>query len=149
MTISADHLLRLVSSSALSKLVAQRGQHRHTSLMDDVFELNEQVRDTFPELDPDAYRLVVETQRYVGAREQFVGRLLLDPEEYLEAARTASVDALAEMFARPTDPPTGVRSYGVIEQRTEAARRRRERTTELHLDEHSQRPALCRRNASR
>lgn len=178
MTISADHLLRLVSSSPLSELVAQRGHHRHASLMDDVFELNEQVRDAFPELDPDAYRLVVETQRYVGAREQFVGRLLdegaaardfslLDPEDYLEAARTATKDALADVFAttvfdppspwldptvvaegvqefrprvaarrrppRPTDPPPGPDPMERVERRAEAARRRRERTAELHL----------------
>ncbi|HVD89466.1 MAG TPA: hypothetical protein VNB91_11280, partial [Jatrophihabitantaceae bacterium] len=118
MTISADHLLRLVSSSPLSELMTQRGHHRHASLMDDVFELNEQVRDMFPELDPDAYRLVVETQRYVGAREQFVSRLLdegaaardfslLDPEEYLEAARTVPPDELAEVFATTVfDPPS-------------------------------------------
>lgn len=178
MTISADHLLRLVSSSPLSELVAQRGHHRHASLMNDVFELNEQVRVAFPELDPDAYRLVVETQRYVGAREQFVGRLLdegaaardfslLDPEEYLEAARTAPLDALAEVFAttvfdppspwldpavvaegvqqfrprvavrrrppRPADPPAGPDPMERVERRAEAARRRRDRGAELHL----------------
>lgn len=178
MTISADHLLRMVTSSPLSELVAQRKHHRHASLMDDVFELNQQVRDAFPELDPDAYRLVVETQRYVGAREQFVGRLLdegaaardfslLDPEEYLEAARTASLDELAEVFdttvfdppspwldpaviadgvrefrprtgarrrpPRPADPPPGPDPMLRVEQRADAARRRRERAAELHL----------------
>lgn len=178
MTISADHLLRMVSSSPLSELVAQRGHHRHASLMDDVFELTEQVRDAFPELDAEAYRLVVETQRYVGAREQFVGRLLdegaaardfslLDPEEYLEAARTASIEELAEVFAttvfdppdpwldpavvadgvlrfrprtstrrrppRPADPATGPDPMDRVEERAEAARTRRARAAELHL----------------
>src|SRR5205807_2017922 len=136
--ISADHLLRMVASSPLSELVAQRKHHRHASLMDDVFELNEQVRDAFSDLDPDAYRLVVETQRYVGAREQFVGRLLdegaaardfslLDPEDYLEAARTASIGELAEVFATTVfDPPSpwldpSVVAEGIREFRPRAA----------------------------
>jgi hypothetical protein len=118
MTIAADHLLRLVRSSPLSELIAQRAHHSHPSLMADVHGLHEQVRDVFPDLDGDAYRLVVETQRYVDAREQFVGRLLdegaaardfslLDPELYLQAAFTASSDVLAEVFAGVVfDPPS-------------------------------------------
>ncbi|MFF4599864.1 hypothetical protein [Amycolatopsis sp. NPDC001319] len=178
MTISADELLRMVVASPLSELIAERKHHRHAALMDDVFALNEQVKDTFPALDPEAYRLVVETQRYVGAREQFVGRLLdegaaardfslLDPEEYLEAARAASPDELAEVFAstvfdppapwldpavvaegiagfrpraairrrppRPADPPPGPDPMLRVEERAEAARIRRARAAELHL----------------
>lgn len=178
MTVSADHLLRMVTSSPLSELVTQRKHHRHASLMDDVVELNQQVRDVFPDLDPDAYRLVVETQRYVNAREQFVGRLLdegaasrdfslLDPEEYVEAARTAALDDLADVFAdtvfdppnpwldpaviaegisefrprsvprrrppRPVDPAPGPDPVQRVEERADAARRRRQRAAELHL----------------
>lgn len=142
MTISADHLLRLVSSSPLSELVAERRHHSHESLIDEVRALNRQVHEAFPDLDPDAYRLVQEAQRYVGAREAFVSRLLdegaatqdfslLDPEEYLEAARTAGVDALAEVFGRVVfDPPEpwldpDVVADIVTEFRPRAALRRR------------------------
>lgn len=142
MTIAADHLLRLVGSSPLSELVAQRAHHSHPSLMADVFGLHEQVRDAFPDLDNDAYRLVVETQRYIGAREQFVGRLLdegaaardfslLDPEQYLEAALTASSAALAEVFAAVVyDPPNPwldpvTVADGVRKFRPQSAMRRR------------------------
>jgi hypothetical protein len=98
-------------------LVAERRHHSHESLIDEVRALNKQVHEAFPDLDPEAYRLVQEAQRYVGAREAFVARLLdegaasqdfslLDPEEYLEAARTAAMDALAEVFGRVVfDPP--------------------------------------------
>lgn len=117
MTISADHLLRLVSESPLSELIAQRQHHSHGALIDQVLALDVLVKRSFPGLDPDAYRLVQETQRYISAREGFVARLLdegaaardfslLDPEDYLEAARTATPAALAEVFARVVfDPP--------------------------------------------
>jgi hypothetical protein len=118
MAISADHLLRMVSSSPISELIAQRRHHDHRSLMPNVFELSTQVKDRFPDLDPDAYALVVATQRYVGARDDFVVRLLaegaaakdfsmLEPEEYLEAARTASMAELAAVFDQVVfDPPS-------------------------------------------
>lgn len=118
MTISADHLLRMVASSPLAELVSERRHHTHATLMDDVRLLNERVVDTFPSLDPEMLRLVVETQRYVNAREQFVTRLLdegsaaqdfslLDPEDYLSAALTADLAALAEVFKTTVfDPPS-------------------------------------------
>lgn len=60
--------------------------------MDKVHALTSLVAESFPDLDPQAFRVVVEAQRYVGAGESFVGRLLdeagtsrdfalLDPEE--------------------------------------------------------------------
>ncbi len=118
MSISADHLLRMVSSSPISELIAQRRHHDHRSLMQNVFALNNQVKNRFPDLDPDAYALVVATQRYVGARDDFVVRLLaegaaakdfsmLEPEEYLETARTASMADLAAVFEQVVfDPPS-------------------------------------------
>lgn len=118
LTISADHLLRLVSGSPLSELVAQRRHHSHNELIGDVQRLDKQVTEQFPELDQVMVRLVQEAQRYVDAREQFVTRLLdegaavrdfslLDPEEYLQTARTASREALGQVFGTVVvDPPT-------------------------------------------
>lgn len=117
LTISADHLLRLVFTSPLSELIAQRRHHTHEGLIDDVRRLDAQVTELFPELDEVTFRLVQEAQRYVSARERFVTRLLdegavardfslLDPEQYLEAARAASLDDLAEVFSCVVvDPP--------------------------------------------
>jgi hypothetical protein len=108
----------MVSSSPISELISQRRHHDHKTLMPNVFELNRLVKDRYPDLDADTYALVVQTQRYVGARDEFVIRLLaegaaakdfsmLDPEEYLEAARTAKLHALAEVFAHVVfDPPS-------------------------------------------
>lgn len=129
MTISADHLLRLVSSSPLSELIAQRRHHNHGSLMDNVIALTDEVKDRFPDLDQDAYQLVVQTQRYIGARDEFVGRLLaegaaskdfsmLDPEEYLEAAYTASMSDLAAVFGPVVfDPPSPWLDPATVAQR--------------------------------
>ena len=61
-------------------------------------------------------RSIVEAQRYIGARESFVSRLLdeggasrdfslLEPEHYVTAARTAARAALAEVFARTVFDP--------------------------------------------
>ncbi|GAA0314572.1 hypothetical protein [Kineococcus aurantiacus] len=117
LSVFADHLLRLVSSAPLSELIAERRHHAHAGLLDEVRGLTVLVTEAFPDLDARAYRVVVETQRYIGAREAFVARLLdeggaskdfslLDPEEYLTAARTATVGELGQVFARTVfDPP--------------------------------------------
>lgn len=117
LSVFADHLLRLVSSAPLSELIAERRHHAHAELVDEVRALTGLVSDAFPDLDPQAYRVVVQAQRYVGARESFVTRLLdegaasrdfslLDPEDYLSAARTATPAALAQVFGRTVfDPP--------------------------------------------
>lgn len=118
LSVFADHLLRLVSSAPLSELIAERRHHTHADLVDEVRALTGLVSDAFPDLDPQAYRVVVQAQRYVGARESFVTRLLeegaasrdfslLDPEDYLTAARTAGQSDLAQVFARAVfDPPS-------------------------------------------
>lgn len=118
LTVSADHLLRLVSSAPMAELVAERRHHAQVDLLERVHGLTGLVAESFPDLDPQAYRVVVEAQRYVGARESFVGRLidegaasrdfsLLDPEDYLTAARTAPTGALAAVFAGTVfDPPS-------------------------------------------
>lgn len=118
LSVFADHLLRLVSSAPLSELIAERRHHAHADLVDEVRALTGLVSDAFPDLDPQAYRVVVQAQRYVGARESFVTRLLdegaasrdfslLDPEDYLTAARTGTKSELAAVFARAVfDPPS-------------------------------------------
>lgn len=71
-------------------------------------ELQELVTDLFPQLDPLARKLVVEALRYVDAAEGLLQRVLseggmalnfdqLDPEEYLTAARGASLEELASV----------------------------------------------------
>ncbi len=118
LSVFADHLLRLVSSAPLSELIAERRHHAHADLVDEVRALTGLVSDAFPDLDPQAYRVVVQAQRYVGARETFVTRLLdegaasrdfslLDPEDYLTAARTGTQPELAQVFAQTVfDPPS-------------------------------------------
>jgi hypothetical protein len=118
LSVFADHLLRLVSSAPLSELIAERRHHMHADLVDEIQTLTGLVADAFPDLDPQAYRVVVQAQRYVGARESFVTRLLeegaasrdfslLDPEDYLTAARTGTQQELAQVFARAVfDPPS-------------------------------------------
>lgn len=117
--VAADYLLRLVSGSTIDEMISERRHHEHPSLLADVRDLCAHVSAEFADLDADAYLLVVEAQRYVGAREEFLGRLLdegaqaknfslLDPEEYLAAARTAEpavlADALAELVFDPPSP---------------------------------------------
>ena len=116
--VAADYLLRLVSGSTIEAMIAERRHHEHPSLLSDVRDLCAQVSAEFPALEADAYLLVVEAQRYVGAREEFLGRLLdegarardfslLDPEEYLTAARTASPGPLADALTGFVfDPPS-------------------------------------------
>jgi hypothetical protein len=116
--VAADYLLRLVSGSTIGEMISERRHHEHPSLLAEVRDLCAQVSSEFPGLDGGAYLLVVEAQRYVGAREEFLGRLLdegaqakdfslLDPEEYLAAARTAAPTALAEALAGVIfDPPS-------------------------------------------
>ena len=116
--VAADYLLRLVSGSTIEAMIAERRHHEHPSLLSDVRDLCAQVSAEFPALEADAYLLVVEAQRYVGAREEFLGRLLdegarardfslLDPEEYLTAARTALPGPLADALTGFVfDPPS-------------------------------------------
>jgi hypothetical protein len=116
--VAADYLLRLVSSSTIDEMISERRHHEHPGLLSDVRDLCAHVSSDFPDLDVDAYLLVVEAQRYVGAREDFLSRLLdegaqakdfslLDPEEYLAAARTAAPTILAEALAGMVfDPPS-------------------------------------------
>jgi hypothetical protein len=115
--VAADYLLRLVSGSTIDEMISERRHHEHPSLLADVRDLCALVSAEFGELEAEAYLLVVEAQRYVGAREEFLGRLLdegaqakdfslLDPEEYLAAARTVPLGTLADALEEFVfDPP--------------------------------------------
>lgn len=118
MTIHADHLFRLVGNAILAELMAQHRHHDHQSLMDDVYRLDELVRDTFSDLDAEMFALVTQTQRYNDARDQFMERLLaegaaskdfslLEPGDYVATARTANPSELARVFDGIVfDPPS-------------------------------------------
>lgn len=108
--VFANELSRLVATAPLHELLAERRFHDNSGFIGRVGDLQRLVTDQFPQLDPAAYKLLVEAQRYVDAVEDLLGRVLdeggdvrnfslLDPEEYLDAARTASVEQLAAVVA--------------------------------------------------
>lgn len=129
MTITADHLFRLVGNAVLAELMAQHRHHDHQTLMHDVHALDDLVRDVFPNLDAEMFALVSATQRYNDARDQFMDRLLkegaaskdfslLEPEDYLAAARSAKSTELASVFAGIVfDPPSPLLDPGTIARR--------------------------------
>ncbi|MGH2712557.1 MAG: hypothetical protein ACRDM7_01480 [Thermoleophilaceae bacterium] len=106
--VFANELTRLVSDAPLSDLLAERRFHDDEDYVAHVGELQKLVTDEFPALDPAAYKLLLEAQRYVDAVQSLLERVLdeggetrnlqlLDPEEYLQAARAATLDELAEV----------------------------------------------------
>jgi hypothetical protein len=108
--VFANELSRLVATAPLNELLDERRFHDDSGFLARVGELQRMVTDQFPALDPAAYKLLLEAQRYVGAVEDLLGRVLdeggearnfslLDHEEYLDAARTASIQQLAEVAA--------------------------------------------------
>lgn len=118
LSVHADELLRLTRTAPLTELIAERRYHDHRELFGEVKALNDLVSERMPELDSDAYRLIVEAQRYVDAVQEMVERVLdeggeardfsvLDPEDYRAAALTARPEDLAEVFASVVfDPPS-------------------------------------------
>ncbi|MFI6814477.1 hypothetical protein ACIBG7_18850 [Nonomuraea sp. NPDC050328] len=115
--IAANYLLLLVRRRSIEVMVAERHQHRHPHLIEDVRAVTLLVNERFPHLDPMAYEVTVEAQRYLGVRTDFVERLLeegaraedfglLRHEQYLTAARGSSLEALAEALSGFVfDPP--------------------------------------------
>lgn len=108
--VFANELGRLVVSATLPELLAERRVHDDRGLIDRVADLQRLVTDDFPELDPAAYKLLLEAQRYVDTVEDLLNRVLdeggdttnlqlLDPEEYLTAARNSTVEELATVAA--------------------------------------------------
>lgn len=108
--VFANELSRLVETAPLTELLEERRFHDDSNFVTRVGDLQRLVTDQFPELDPPAYKLLLEAQRYIGAVEDLLGRVLdeggesrnfslLDPEEYLEAARTATKEQLAQVVA--------------------------------------------------
>lgn len=117
LSVYADELARLTRTAPLGELIAERRYHDHGGLFGEVKSLNDLVSERMPQLDSDAYRLVVEAQRYIDAVQTMVERVLdeggeardfsvLDPEDYRAAALTAHPDDLAEVFSTIVfDPP--------------------------------------------
>jgi hypothetical protein len=108
--VFTNELSRLVATAPLDELLAERRYHDHSGFISRIGDLQRLVTDQFPQLDPAAYKLLLEAQRYIGAVEDLLGRVLdesghahnfslLDPEEYLDAARTATMEQLAEVAA--------------------------------------------------
>jgi hypothetical protein len=108
--VFANELSRLVATAPLEELLDERRFHDDSGFMNRVGDLQRLVTDQFPDLDPAAYKLLLEAQRYIGSVEDMLGRVLdeggevrnfslLDPEEYLNAARTATIEQLAEVAA--------------------------------------------------
>jgi hypothetical protein len=115
--VFANELGRLVSDATLLELLAERRFHDDRGFIERVAELQRLVTDEFPALDPAAYKLLLEAQRYVGAVEGVLNRILdeggdatnlqlLDPEEYLTAARNATMAELATVGAEIVFDPT-------------------------------------------
>ena len=119
--VNADHLNRLVTSSPLGELLTERRHHRSgDALLGEAKELIALVVERFPGLAADGDRLIREAVRYSHAVQRFISRLLdeatthrdfsmLDAEQYLTAALTATKEALAQAFGAvifdPPNPP--------------------------------------------
>lgn len=114
--VFANELSRLIATAPLSELLVERRFHDDSGFIGRVGDLQRLVTDQFPQLDPAAYKLLLEAQRYVGVVEDLLGRVLdeggaarnfslLDPEEYLEASRAASIEQLAEVAAEVAFDP--------------------------------------------
>jgi hypothetical protein len=108
--VFANELTRLVANAPLSELLSERRFHDDSGFIRRVADLQRLVTDQFPQLDPGAYTLLLEAQRYVSTVEDMLARVLdeggdvsnfslLDAEEYLDAARTATVEDFAAVAA--------------------------------------------------
>jgi hypothetical protein len=119
--------------------VAERGFDAEDRLHKTAQQLQLLVSDLYPELDALAWKLVVEALRYVDAAESLLQRVLadggvslnfdqLDPEEYLTAAREASVDQLATVAVEVVfDPAAPWADAGTVIETFEQYRPRRPR----------------------
>jgi hypothetical protein len=135
--VFANELGRLVAGATLPELLAERRFHDDRGFIDRVADLQRLVTDDFPALDPAAYKLLLEAQRYIGAVEDLLHRVLdeggdasnlqlLDPEEYLTAARNATLDELSVVGAGVVfDPASPWVDAGDILDAVESYRPRR------------------------
>ena len=117
LAVCADYLARLIDHASFEELVAERRHHRSAKvLLDRAGAVVKQATARFPQLVPEAEELVREAVRYSAAEAAFIDRLLdvagtrrdfsmLDPEQYLTAALSASRDALAAAFAETVFDP--------------------------------------------
>jgi hypothetical protein len=108
LAIAADYLARLVDTSTIDVLLAERPNHVQDGLMQRVSRLAVVVQDRFADIDTGA--VVRLAQRYIDAQLRFHDRLvehgaavrdysLLDPEQYLTAARARGLGELAQALA--------------------------------------------------
>jgi len=135
--VYANRLQQLVADATLAELVAERGFDADDRLYQTAEELQTLVTDLYPELDTPAWKLVEEALRYVDAAEGLLQRVLsegglalnfdqLDPEEYLTAARGASLDELAVVAVDVVfDPATPWVDAGAIIETLEQYQPRR------------------------
>lgn len=111
LNVFADELELLTDSAPLGELIAERRMHDHSDLISDVQELNQLVTDHAPELDRAAVALIGAAQGYLAAVQRMVERIfedggetrdfsVLNPEDYYQAAKTATVAELAAVFDR-------------------------------------------------
>jgi len=133
----ANEVNRLVAAAPLEELLEERRFHDRGDLISQVAALNRLVTDEYPDLDAPAYRLVTEAQRYLSAVQDLVSRVLeeggeardfgvLAPEDYLTAAITAPIAALAQVFATAVfDPARPWVDAGAIVEVVETYRPRR------------------------
>lgn len=102
----ADALNRLVMTGTLSELLEQSRQYESSGYLETLNTLSALVRAKQTDLEPAAYALTLEAQRYNAALEHAADRIIeegarggdyrvLPPEDYLALARTADVDTLA------------------------------------------------------
>ncbi|MEE1751161.1 hypothetical protein [Streptomyces sp. SP18CS02] len=149
LAIHTGHLLELVHSKTIEELEKERHHHRSGApLLDHAHLLVDAVSSRFPALRASSTRLIDEALRYSAAVEEFFDRLLqqararrdfsmLLPEQYVSAARSASVDALADVFAGVVFDPAGaeITTAQVLiaaqERRPPPPRRRPERPAAL------------------
>jgi hypothetical protein len=137
--VYANRLQQLVADAPLAELVAERSFDDEERIHKTAQELQELVTDIFPQLDRLAWKLVIEALRYVDAAEGLLQRVLgeggmalnfdqLDPEEYLTAARSATLDKLATVATDAVfDPAMPWADAGAVIKTVEQYRPRRPR----------------------
>ncbi len=142
LVINTTHLLLLVRSKPIEELLEERRHHRSKdTLLEHARQLVRAVSDRFPSLRSACTRLIEAALRYSSAVDEFHERLLqqafsqrdfsmLLPEQYVTAARSSSVDALAEVFVATVFDPASVQITAAqvltaAEERRPAAPRRR------------------------
>lgn len=107
----ANELDRLVATAPLRELIAQRADHDRANALDELEPLAVHVVERFPKLQTLASDVVEEAQRYLGAVQAMMARILdeggrardfsiLSADDYLTAAIDTPPEDLAAVFER-------------------------------------------------